>query len=245
LLEYAIGCFSDIRVGTLQRAHFCAGAYSELVARGMDGGEDGADVCLYATASLYQTCRPEYSTVRAAADLSCGDRRPDVLLKRKLCADGRSAILHLWAMRASLLRDVGGVHAAVCRRRVSPTMLQHAVRAAATQNILRSHSWATTWRDARCVYPLQVQDHRGDYTSSRRRRRDYGRAPLLWYGEDGRTMQWPVSSRVDSAVSRQPRSRPPHGGRMTTAVVGRVGRALCCDDRGASERTKRGTVKHV
>ena len=55
--------------------------------------------------------------------------------------------------------DVGGVHAAVCRRRVSPTMLHHAVGAAATQNILRSHSRAATWHDARCVYPLQVQDH--------------------------------------------------------------------------------------
>ncbi len=74
-------------------------------------------------------------------------------------ANTASAILHLWAMRASLLRDVGGVHAAVCRRRVSPTMLQHAACAAATQNILRSHSWATTRHDARCVYPLQVQDY--------------------------------------------------------------------------------------
>jgi hypothetical protein len=62
-------------------------------------------------------------------------------------------------------RDVGGVHAAVCRRRVSPTMLHHAVCAAATQNILRSHSWAATWHDARCVYPLQVQEHySGDYS---------------------------------------------------------------------------------
>lgn len=147
-------------------------------------------------------------------------------------------------------RDVGGVHAAVCRRRVSPTMLHHAVCAAATQNILRSHSWAATWHDARCVYPLQVQQHySGDNTSSQRRRLDvaaaYGHAALLWYGEGGCTMQWPVSSRVDSAVPRQPRRRAPHGGRMTTAVVGQVGQALCCDDRGASERTKRGTVKHV
>ena len=60
---------------------------------------------------------------------------------------------------------MGGVHAAVCRRRVSPTMLQHAVCAAARQNILRSHSWAATWHDARCVYPLQVQEHySGDYS---------------------------------------------------------------------------------
>ena len=73
-------------------------------------------------------------------------------------ANTASAILHLWAMRASLLRDVGGVHAAVCRRRVSPTMLKHAACAAATQNILRSHSWAATRHDARCVYPLHVQD---------------------------------------------------------------------------------------
>ena len=45
-----------------------------------DRGEDGADVCLYATAHLYQTCR-----VRAA-DPPCDDRRParpDVLRERR------------------------------------------------------------------------------------------------------------------------------------------------------------------
>lgn len=135
---------------------------------------------------------------------------------------------------------------AVCRRRVSPTMLQHAARAAATQNILRSHSWAATWHDARCVHPPQVPGplrrlHEFTETAARL----WSCAPPVWYGEYGCTMQWPVSSRADSAVPRQPPRRPPHGGRMSTAVVGRVGRALCCDDRGASERTKRGTVKHV
>lgn len=144
-------------VGTTQRAHFCAGAYSRACGA-RDRGEHGADVCLYATAYLYQTCR-----VRAA-DLSCGDRRPDRLVERRRprqsCTCGQCG--HPCYATG---RDVGGVHAAVCRRRVSPTMLQHAVRAAATQNILRSHSWAATWHDARCVYPLQVQEHySGDYS---------------------------------------------------------------------------------
>jgi len=80
-------------------------------------------------------------------------------------------------------------------------------------------------------------------TAARRRGR-YGRA--LSCGTDAMACM-PVSSRVDSAVPRQPR-RPtataPHGG-LATALVWRARRALCCDDRGASEGTKRGTVKHV
>jgi hypothetical protein len=141
-----------IRVDTIQHARFCAGAYSPACGA-QDRGEDGADVCLYATASLYQTCR----TKVRAADLSCAAIGGQIKCLTK-ATDTSSAILHLWAMRASLLRDVGGVHAAVCRRRVSPTMLKHAAGAAPTQNILRSHSWATTRHDARRVYPLQVQD---------------------------------------------------------------------------------------
>lgn len=46
-------------VGILQGTRFCAGAYNPACGA-RDRGEDGADVCLYATAYLYQTCRPEY-----------------------------------------------------------------------------------------------------------------------------------------------------------------------------------------
>jgi hypothetical protein len=169
-------------------------------------GEDGANVCLYAIAYLYQTCREYVQQIRRAmigGQMSYGN------------ADN-SAILHLWAMRASLLCNGCGLHAAVCRRRVWPTTPP------APQPCRYSPIPLVGYNLARCVYPLQVQDQGSDYTSSQRRRLDVAAAMVVRpsCGTDAMACL-PVSSRVDSAVPRQPR-RPtataPHRGKATALV---------------------------
>ena len=104
---------------------------------------------------------------------------------------------------------------------------------------------------ARCVYPLQVKDQRGDYTSSQRRRLDVAAAMVvrpsllwLWYGCSAAVACQHSGGfgRATTATQTDGHRTAPHGG-LATALVRRAGRALCCDDRGASERTKRGTVR--
>jgi len=157
------------------------------------------------------------STCRLEADPTCEHRRPDVLRERRRtrqsCVCGRCGHPCSALCVACMQRCVGAVCGQPCRLRRSPC----------------KYSPISLAGDylARCLMHLPAagtgsikQIHEFTATAAPCRGRD-GRAPLLWYGCKGLSACLPVSTRVDSVVSRQPR-RPTATARRNGHGAGRA-----------------------